>query len=57
VPEDHAALYDAAVHASFADDIPNVVKLAMDKELYGPMQQWLLAYDVAKVGAPSWCSA
>eukprot|EP00775_Hariotina_reticulata_P003450 gene3450-3721_t len=48
VPAEHAALFDAAVHNSFADEIPQVVKLAMDKELYGPMQQWLLAYDVAK---------
>lgn len=49
VPAEHAAWFDAETHNSLAEQLAPAVGFAMQRELLGPMKQWLLAYDVLKV--------
>ncbi|KAF8065879.1 phosphopantothenate--cysteine ligase 1 [Scenedesmus sp. PABB004] len=53
VPAQHAAYYDAEVQAALSDAVPRAVGWAFRRELLGPLEQWLLALEVAKDQLPA----
>lgn len=55
-PADQAAWFDAETHDTVAQMVPGSVSYAIQRELIGPMKQWLLAYEVAKVSEHDTCN-